>query len=90
VFEGTARFFNNEDLGACRAGERSLVVNPDGTFSPCGPLIRDYPTRKAMIRDFTATNACTECFTGSRLHSERSASYLFLDHVPYVLGRHEA
>lgn len=90
VFESMARFFNNEDLGACRAGERFLVVNPDGTFSPCGLLIRDYPTRKEMIRDFTTTNACTECFTGSRSHSERPARYLFLDHVPYLLGRHEA
>jgi len=90
VFEGMARFFNNEDLGACRAGERFLVVNPDGTFSPCGLLVRDYPTRDAMLREFTATNPCVDCFTGSRAHAERPARHLFLDHVPYLLGRNGA
>ncbi len=87
VFEAMTRFFNGDDLGACRAGERFLVVNPDGTFSPCGLLIRDYPTRRAMLREFTASNPCTACYTGSRSHSERPAHHLFLDHIPYLLGR---
>jgi MoaA/NifB/PqqE/SkfB family radical SAM enzyme len=84
VLEGMARFFLREDQGVCRAGERSLVVNPDGTFSPCGLLIRDYPTRKELLRNFTADNTCTACYTSTRANSERPARYLFLDHVPYL------
>lgn len=87
VLEGMARFFLREDQGVCRAGERSLVVNPDGTFSPCGLLIHDFPTRKALLEGFTATNTCTACYTSTRANSERPARYLFLDHVPYLLRR---
>ncbi len=84
VLLGMARFFLREDQGMCRAGERSMVVNPDGTFSPCGLLIRDFKTRKEMMRDFTSTNTCVDCYTSTRANSEKPAKYIFLDHVPYL------
>ncbi|MCG6989182.1 MAG: radical SAM protein [Gemmatimonadetes bacterium] len=90
VLDGMVRFFRREDQGVCRAGERSLVVNPDGTLSPCGLVIRDFPTRKAMLREFTAHNTCTACYTSTRANSERPARHLFLDHIPYLLHRSTA
>lgn len=84
VLQSMVRYFAGEDLGACRAGERSLVVNPDGTFSPCGLVIRDFPTREALVEGFTRHNDCVSCFTSTRANSERPARHLFLDHVPYL------
>lgn len=84
VLQCMVGYFRGDDLGVCRAGERSLVVNPDGTFSPCGLLIRNYPTRKALVEEFTRCNTCTSCFTSTRANSERPARHLFLDHLPYL------
>jgi len=81
VFEGMVDFFEKRGAGGCRAGERLLVVNPDGTFSPCGLHIRDYPTRQAMLEDFTRTNTCSACYTTSRAMSERPGKNFFLEHI---------
>jgi len=91
VMRGMVRFFANEgQLGRCRAGERMVVVNPDGTLSPCGLLVRDYATHAALKREFTETNTCSSCFTSTRGNSERPARYLFLDHLGYLRRRAEA
>lgn len=87
VLNGMIPYFLREDNGICRAGERSLVVNPDGTFSPCGLLIRDYPTREALVRDFTRTNRCKDCYTSTRANSERPTKHIFLDHLDYLRRR---
>lgn len=91
VLRGMARFFaNGGRLGRCRAGERMAVVNPDGTLSPCGLLVRDHRTHAELKREFTARNECNLCFTSTRGNSERPARYLFLDHLPYLRRRAEA
>ncbi len=87
VLRGMARFYEQGRIDRCRAGERSLVVNPDGTLSPCGLLIRDYTTHAALKRDFTAHNECASCYTSTRGNSERPARYLFLDHLDYLRRR---
>jgi MoaA/NifB/PqqE/SkfB family radical SAM enzyme len=87
VLRGMVRFYEAGSLPGCRAGERSLVVNPDGTLSPCGLLVRDYPTHEALRGRFTANNGCGDCYTSTRGNSERPARYLFLDHVPYLIRR---
>jgi MoaA/NifB/PqqE/SkfB family radical SAM enzyme len=84
ILNGMAGYFLGEAKAVCRAGERSLVVNPDGTFSPCGLLIRDYPTHRALVNDFTRTNTCISCYTSTRANSERPAKHVFLDHLPYL------
>ncbi len=81
VVSGMIRFFQKEGIPDCRAGERSMVVNPDGAISPFGLLIKDYPTREAMLRAFPATNPCTACYTSTRANSERPARHLLLDHL---------
>jgi MoaA/NifB/PqqE/SkfB family radical SAM enzyme len=84
VLSGMIRFFEEGEIPNCRAGERSMVVNPDGTMSPCGLLITDYPTREALLKEFTANNTCTACYTSTRANSERPVKNLFLDHLPYL------
>jgi MoaA/NifB/PqqE/SkfB family radical SAM enzyme len=91
VMRGMVRFFENGgSLGRCRAGERMAVVNPDGTLSPCGLLVRSYATHEELKREFTEKNECSLCFTSTRGNSERPARYLFLDHLPYLRRRAEA
>jgi MoaA/NifB/PqqE/SkfB family radical SAM enzyme len=87
VLEGMVRFFERGRIAGCRAGQRSLVVNPDGTFSPCGLLVRDYSTRKQLLREFTRQNACGDCYTSTRGNSERPFKHLLKDSAGFVRGR---
>lgn len=84
VLRSMVTYFAGGDLGACRAGERTLVVNPDGSLSPCGLVIRSFPDRASMVREFTRDNPCTDCFTSTRANSERPARHIFMDHLPYL------
>lgn len=81
VLAGIVEFFEKGGMGGCRAGERLLVVNPDGTFSPCGLHIRSYATQADMVRDFTRSNTCSACYTSSRAMSERPGKSFFLEHL---------
>ena len=91
VLRQMVRFFaNGGRLGRCRAGERMVVVNPDGTLSPCGLLVRDYRTHDELKREFTARNECSACYTSTRGNSERPARYIFGDHIGYLRRRAEA
>lgn len=81
VFAGMIDFFEKRAAPGCTAGERLLVVNPDGTFSPCGLHITSYSTRAEMIRGFTSANTCSGCYTISRAMAERPGKNLFLEHL---------
>ena len=69
-FYDIAAFFEHESIPNCRAGERFLVVNPDGTLSPCGLIITDYHSWDELKEDFTKNNTCTYCHTCIRSSSE--------------------
>ncbi len=86
VFDNMIKFFREGRIRNCRAGERLLVVNPDGTLSPCGLLVRDYPTLDAIQREFTTSNGCDLCYTSSRANSERPVWYLVKDNLSQVFG----
>jgi len=91
VLRNMVRFFaNGGELGRCRAGRRMAVVNPDGTLSPCGLHVRDYPTHRALKRKFTARNDCAACYTSTRGNSERPFRNLLLDHVEHLRRRARA
>ena len=91
VLRGMVKFYGNGgQLGRCRAGERMAVVNPDGTLSPCGLLVRDYRTHAELKREFTAKNDCSSCYTSTRGNSERPLRHLVLDHVGYLKRRAQA
>jgi MoaA/NifB/PqqE/SkfB family radical SAM enzyme len=79
-------FFENGGIGDCRAGERFLNVNPDGTLSPCGLITTDFANQKEMREGFSAGNACTHCNTSIRAWSESPFSMLFSSIRPKTLA----
>ncbi len=74
-------FFKEESFPNCRAGERFLVVNPDGTFSPCGLIIKKYKSQKEIKQDFMKNNNCVYCYTSLRANVERPEWYLVMDNI---------
>jgi MoaA/NifB/PqqE/SkfB family radical SAM enzyme len=72
-------YFARPGMAGCRAGERFLVVNPDGTLSPCGLILRNYPDHRALVNGFTRNNNCDSCYTASRANTEKPAYWLVRD-----------
>ena len=79
VLRRIPEYFTNGAVDGCRAGERFFVVNPDGTLSPCGLIIRKYQHRKEMLLDFLKTNDCALCYTSIRANTEKPARYAIAD-----------
>ena len=77
-------FFNTNSISHCRAGERFLVVNPDGTLSPCGLIIKNYKSQKEIRDDFTKNNDCGYCYTSLRANVEKPARYLIMDNIEAI------
>ena len=75
-FEDMHEFFKNESIPNCRAGERFLVVNPDGTLSPCGLIMTAYNTQEELKQNFMRNNTCTYCHTCIRSASENPVNNL--------------
>ncbi len=70
-------FFDDTGIPGCRAGERFLVVNPDGTLSPCGLITTAHPNKESLRKGFVEGNTCTGCNTSIRAWAERPFSTLF-------------
>ena len=68
----TLRFFEQGYMPNCKAGIRFLVVMPDGSLVPCSLHRSKYSTQKAMIRKFSRTNRCGNCYVAIRSYSEMS------------------
>lgn len=79
VLDSMLEFFIHHNINNCRAGERFFVVNPDGTLSPCGLILKKYRSQKEMIEKFTKTNTCGACYTSIRANTEKPARYLIRD-----------
>ena len=74
-------YFRDGAVKDCRAGERFFVVNPDGTLSPCGLIIRKYGTPAEIRKDFLRTNTCAECYTSIRANTEKPVRYAIADNL---------
>ena len=81
VFQKMIDYFKNGEVGNCRAAERFLVVNPDGTLSPCGLIITDYKSLDEVQSRFCSTNTCTWCYTSIRANTEKPLSVLVKDNL---------
>lgn len=79
VLDRMLEFFTHHSINHCRAGERFFVVNPDGTLSPCGLILREYRTQDEIIKKFSETNTCNACYTSIRANTEKPAKYLIRD-----------
>lgn len=64
-------FFKNRSIPDCKAGERFLVVNPDGSLSPCGLIMTSHGTLQELRTEFSANNTCTFCHTCIRASTEK-------------------
>jgi len=81
VFKNMIEFFEKGFLPNCRAGERFLVVNPDGSLTPCGLIIKKYKNQKEIKQEFMKNNECEYCYTSIRANSEKPAKYLIMDSI---------
>ncbi len=65
-------FANGRSTKKCKAGIRSLVVNPDGSLCP-GAMKKDltFKSQKEMRKKFSKNNPCTECFISLRANTEK-------------------
>jgi len=84
VFKMMIEFFETQSIGNCKAGEKFFVVNPDGTLSPCGLILRKYTSQAEMKNDFLKHNDCTYCYTSIRANTEKSAKYLIKDSLKSI------
>jgi len=84
VLRKIPEFFARGEIPRCSAGKRFFVVNPDGTLSPCGLIIKDYQTPRELRREFRKTNTCGYCFTSIRGNQERPVRYLLFDNLKHI------
>ncbi|MFC1724051.1 radical SAM protein [candidate division KSB1 bacterium] len=81
VFGKVVEFFENESIPDCRTGEKFLIINPDGTLSPCGLIAGSFNTKEELVEGFLKTNTCTYCNTSIRANTEKPAFYLIRDNL---------
>jgi MoaA/NifB/PqqE/SkfB family radical SAM enzyme len=83
LLRNTLRFFQNGgNFPNCKAGERFLIVRPDGVLNACSFFPEhEYRTQKDALRDFDVRDTCTKCYVAIRASTERPPLRLFLDSV---------
>jgi len=86
VLDHIPDYFRNGGVEGCRAGDRFFVVNPDGTLSPCGLIIRKYASPEEIRKDFLRTNTCVACYTSIRANTEKPLRYAVADNVRALRG----
>jgi MoaA/NifB/PqqE/SkfB family radical SAM enzyme len=65
-------FLNGGHLGGCRAGERFLVVRPDGRMNACSMHPdHQYLSQREALRGFTVRESCDQCYVTIRAATER-------------------
>jgi len=83
TLEATRRYFTNGGAPGCKAGLRFLVVTADGALQPCSMQFHRYPLgeRSRMVREFTSTNQCDECYVSIRSYLDKSFPQLLWENV---------
>ncbi len=68
TLDATRRYFETGGAAGCKAGLRWLVVTCDGKLQPCSMQFKRYDLgeQPRMVREFTATNTCDECYVAIR------------------------
>lgn len=72
-------FKNNCNISNCKAGYRSLVINPDGTLAPCAMKKISYNTHDELIKNFSKSNRCGGCYVSLRANTEKNFYNLIKD-----------
>jgi len=85
VLRRFCRYFENCYIPDCRAGRRFLIVNPDGTLTPCAMFIEErYNSRKELLEKFAKNNACGHCYISIRANTEKSPRELLTDSLRFL------
>ena len=78
---GTYDFFKNDGAPGCKAGERYMVVNPDGTMRPCSMFDCKYKSHGEMYQDFVKNNTCDACYVSIRAYLSEGYWKLLGDNI---------
>ncbi len=83
TMDATRRFFEQGDMPGCKAGYRFLVVTSDGWLQPCSMVFQRYRLEEhaRMVREFTATNSCGECYVSVRSYLDKTFPQLLWENV---------
>ena len=68
----TLKFFEDENRPNCGAGEKFVVVMPDGNLVPCSMKRKKFSSLKELRDSFSKKNLCGGCYVSIRCQSERS------------------
>jgi MoaA/NifB/PqqE/SkfB family radical SAM enzyme len=88
TLEATRRYFANKGTPGCTAGSRFLVVTADGALQPCSMQFQRYALedRAQMIKEFSRSNRCDECYVSIRSYLDKSFPQLLWENVSGFLS----
>ena len=88
TLNATRRYFERGGTPGCRAGLRFLVVTADGSLQPCSMQFQKFPLedQARMVREFTATNTCDQCYVSIRSYLDKSFTRLLWENVSGFLS----
>ena len=88
TIDATRRYFERGGTPGCQAGLRFLVVTADGFLQPCSMQFQKYPLEKQaeMVREFSATNTCDQCYVSIRSYLDKSFPRLLWENVSGFLS----
>ncbi len=83
TLDATRKYFANGGTPGCKAGLRFLVVTAQGMLQPCSMQFQRYKLedRTKMIREFTRTNTCDQCYVSIRSYLDKSFPTLLWENV---------
>ncbi len=83
TLNATRRFFEQGAMPGCKAGFRFLVVTSDGWLQPCSMVFQRYHLEEhaRMVREFTASNTCDECYVSVRSYLDKTFPQLLWENV---------
>lgn len=73
------KFLTEEGIEGCQAGERFLVINPDGRLTPCAMVMAYFDSQEEMYENFTKQNSCTQCYISTRANTEKTLGEFLRD-----------
>ena len=84
VLRRSIEFFEKGAIANCQAGKRSLVINPDGSLSPCAMKSEvRYWSQRELVENFSKNNNCGECYVSLRANTEKGIWHTLKDSFSY-------
>jgi len=81
TLEETYQYFVRGGRSGCTAGLRFLVVTADGYLQPCSMQFDKRLDQRELVREFTASNECDECYVAIRSYLDKGFWQLLAENV---------